>query len=707
MIKVNSLSKKFKIYENTWHRAVEWAAFGRKKLHQEFWALRNVSFEVTRGECLGIIGSNGAGKSTLLKILTRALYPTSGTFEIQGMVLSLLELGTGFNDELTGRQNLYTSVNLLGFPVEYLENRITDIEAFAELGDFFDRPIKLYSTGMYVRLAFSMFVFLQPDVLIIDETLSVGDVFFQQKSFAKIREIIAGGTTCLFVSHDTVALQNLCRQAILLEKGEIAFIGDAREAVSRYHGALYQKRNGAPVEKKKTLTAATPADGLLSPPEILAHNILIPGKNRHGKGGLEIVAVRVTDEDQRDTLQAEMMGTVILYLLIRANEHIVDPSAGIHLFDRMGNLVFAAGTRQLGHVLPELARGDELVVRMALKLPVQPGEYTFSLGASEPLADFNPNVGIIQDRHELLGPLSVIADSGKLMPFYGIARLPMEVEYGRYPKAPAAGEAAFRNIKPGLDALIGRMCFEEAKRCWCGGALQPWTPELDDYLQCGDCGCKTVRFRPTVQSLKEFYAGRYWYEYQRIHDCPPIEARYETDMLDRVPTYLSWIRQRSAAPERILEIGCGAGRLSHELAKAGYNVLATEMDPDIARWVIEKTGLSVLAGDFPPIDQAPYDIIVIIDVMEHVCDPVNFVHEVKARIGPNGRVFLHCPVMDTLEEALALKHLYNPLSHLWMHTTASMNQLWQRVGMKPEKIGELFAMPFYVLTENEKVRDKS
>ena len=210
--------------------------------HQEFWALRDISFEVDQGECLGVIGPNGAGKSTLLKILTHTLYPTSGQYDIQGRVLSLLELGTGFHPELTGRQNLYNSVHLLGFPDGYLQERIGDIEAFAQLGDFFDRPVKIYSSGMYVRLAFSLFAFMRPEVLIIDETLSVGDVFFQQKSFAKMREIIAAGTTCLFVSHDTAAVQNLCRRAIVLDRGEMAFSGDAVEAISRYYATMGRRR---------------------------------------------------------------------------------------------------------------------------------------------------------------------------------------------------------------------------------------------------------------------------------------------------------------------------------------------------------------------------------------------------------------------------------------------------------------------------------
>jgi len=435
MIRVNSLSKKFKLYSNPWGRALEWATLGRKKLHQEFWALKDISFQVDPGECLGIVGPNGAGKSTLLKILTRALYPTSGSFAVEGRILSLLELGTGFNGELTGRQNLYQSAHLLGLPAGYLEERSADIEAFAELGDFFDRPVKLYSTGMYVRLAFSLFVFLQPDVLIIDETLSVGDVFFQQKSFAKMREIIENGTTCLFVSHDTIAIQNLCRRALLLRSGEIAFIGDVKETISRYFGAFG-------VNQRRSLVKMTQADidghqllDISTPDEIKEHNILAKSKNRHGERALEIIAARITDKMGRDTMQVEMLDSLNFHLLIRANADVADPSAGIHLFDRLGNLVFATGAIQLEKKLPDLRAGDELIVKMRLKFNIQAGQYTFSLGVVELLPEQNPNLAVvIHDRHELLGPLLVTADSSRLLPFYGIAQLPMHLEY-YFPKA--------------------------------------------------------------------------------------------------------------------------------------------------------------------------------------------------------------------------------------------------------------------------------
>jgi lipopolysaccharide transport system ATP-binding protein len=427
------ISKKYKIYSNPWHKAMEWVWFGRKQIHKEFWALKDISFNVERGECLGIIGPNGAGKSTLLKILTGALYPTSGRFHIHGRVLSLLELGTGFNPELTGRRNLSNSASLLGFPEDYIERRMEDIREFADLGDFFDRSIKLYSSGMYVRLAFSMFVFMEPDVLIIDEALSVGDIFFQQKCFEKMRDMISRGTTCLFVSHDTAAVQNLCRRAILLRGGQIAFSGDVRETVSRYFGTLGSRNKGNSLTTPRRDRIPRPLQDLMDPKEILTHSILREDTGRHGTKELEILAARVTDQSGRDTLQIDMQARLTFHLLIRANGDVVDPSAGIHLYDRLGNLVFATGFRQQKESLPDLSKGDELIARIELQLNIQPGEYTFSLGVSEPSSDENENIAWLNDRHELLGPIVVVAREEKILPFYGIAQLPIAMDYGYFP----------------------------------------------------------------------------------------------------------------------------------------------------------------------------------------------------------------------------------------------------------------------------------
>jgi len=427
VVKVDNLGKRFKIYHSPWLRALEWVSNGQKVYHWDFWALRNISFELKKGECLGIIGPNGAGKSTLLKILTRSLYPTTGTFRVEGNVLSLLELGTGFNGELTGRQNIFRSSQLLGFPEGYVSERIQEIEEFAEIGEFFDRPIKTYSSGMYVRLAFSMFVFLKPEVLVVDEALSVGDIFFQQKCFAKMREMLSSNTTCLFASHDTAAVQNLCHRAILLNHGEIDFQGLPEEAVSRYYSKIGKRVFGyTPLENREESELDQGSFMLSS--EIIEHNILNSTPSRHGAGGMQIAAVRVLDRHGKDTLVVQMLESLNFYFLLRAKEDIFDPSVGIHLYDRLGNLVFATGTRQLRKRLPNLTPGQELIIKITVTLSVQPGEYTFSLGAGEP-SEEGPNIGYVHDRHEMLGPIVVTADPSDIFPFYGIAQLPTTVSF--------------------------------------------------------------------------------------------------------------------------------------------------------------------------------------------------------------------------------------------------------------------------------------
>ena len=428
VVKVNHLGKRFKIYSNPWARALEWACYGQKAYHRDFWALRNISFELKEGECFGIIGPNGAGKSTLLKILTRSLYPTTGAFQVQGNVLSLLELGTGFHGELTGRQNVYRSSQLLGFPGGYVSERIQEIEAFAELGDFFDRAIKTYSSGMYVRLAFSMFVFLKPEVLVVDEALSVGDIFFQQKCFTKIRELLSSNTTCLFASHDMAAIQHLCDRAILLWHGQIEFMGDPEEAVSRYFATMGKRSDHAKNIEPCQRFDPSGTGGMMAPEEILAHNILANNKRRHGAGGLVIAGARVTDSRGRDTLQISMEEKLCFHVLLRAEDEVANPNVGVDLFDRFGNLVFASGVVNIGHPLHDMSQGDHMVVRIDLTMNVQPGEYSFCLAAAEPSADQCPNVGYVHDRHEMLGPISVNYDPSQLLPFYGMAKLPMEVQ---------------------------------------------------------------------------------------------------------------------------------------------------------------------------------------------------------------------------------------------------------------------------------------
>jgi ABC-type polysaccharide/polyol phosphate transport system ATPase subunit len=243
-IEVRDLSKRFRIYAKPWDRAVHWATFGALKKPEEFWALRGVSVSVPSGRCMGIVGANGSGKSTLLKIVTGSLYPTSGSVRVRGRVLSLLELGTGMNPLLTGRENVEHMGKLLLFPAGEVAKRMGEIEAFAELGEFFDRPVRLYSSGMTARLSFSMFACMRPEVLIVDEVLSVGDAEFQGKCAARVRAMVGEGSTILFVSHDLAMVKSLCHGAVWLDHGRVGAEGEAGEVVEKYLAALTGGRGG-------------------------------------------------------------------------------------------------------------------------------------------------------------------------------------------------------------------------------------------------------------------------------------------------------------------------------------------------------------------------------------------------------------------------------------------------------------------------------
>ncbi|MCH8271447.1 MAG: ABC transporter ATP-binding protein [Planctomycetes bacterium] len=422
----DSLAKCFHIYRRPADRLVEWATAGRTTRHTDFWALQDVSFSVAPGRCLGVIGENGSGKTTLIKLLAGTLYPTRGTCAVRGRTLSLMELGTGLNPQLTGRQNVQNMSRLLGLGPTHARERMAHIESFAQLGDFFDRPTALYSAGMRLRLTFSTFAAFEPDVLIIDEALSVGDVFFQQRCAARIRELLARGTTLVLVTHDMAAVQNLCDTVLLLRRGRPAFLGEPEEAVSRYLSG----RNGAPCVQPHISPAGTQPCTHID--EIIAHDVIGDrGRHRHGHGGLRILAARVTSSAGRDTLAFAVGHSALITVVIEAMRPVAQPRAGIRIFDRLGNHVFGAGTAQVGPPLPPLKTGQRAIVRFEITLDLRPGPYTFGLGASEPPAktDTDPNGALFHDSIDLLGPIQVRPPDDHRLAFFGLARLPMRVSH--------------------------------------------------------------------------------------------------------------------------------------------------------------------------------------------------------------------------------------------------------------------------------------
>lgn len=237
-IRAEKISKSYRIYRNSADRLKELITFGQRSFHEEFRALNDISLTIRKGERLGIIGVNGSGKSTLLQIIAGVLQPSSGIIERTGTVASLLELGAGFNPEFTGRSNVYMNGAIMGYSQKEMERRMPEIEAFAEIGEFIDQPVKTYSSGMYVRLAFAAAIHVDPDILIVDEALAVGDAKFQAKCYQRIKSLMNRGLTLLFVSHDTHVVRELCTQAIVLSHGHVVEQGDTVKATDYYHTSL-------------------------------------------------------------------------------------------------------------------------------------------------------------------------------------------------------------------------------------------------------------------------------------------------------------------------------------------------------------------------------------------------------------------------------------------------------------------------------------
>ncbi len=242
VLKVQNVGKSFRTYSSGWDRILGWFNVPIKHL-EELWVLRHINFEIHAGETLGIIGQNGAGKSTLLKMITGTLRPTEGQIQVNGRIAAILELGMGFNPEFTGRQNVYHTASLMGFSFEEVNAVIHEVEAFAEIGDYFDSPLRTYSSGMQMRVAFAVATMYRPEILIVDEALSVGDAYFQHKSFDRIRKFQELGTTLLIVSHDREAIQSLCSRALLLESGTIIKDGPPEEIFDFYNAIIAEKEN--------------------------------------------------------------------------------------------------------------------------------------------------------------------------------------------------------------------------------------------------------------------------------------------------------------------------------------------------------------------------------------------------------------------------------------------------------------------------------
>jgi len=329
---------------------------GSSPKHTDFWALRDISFEVAKGETLSLVGPNGCGKSTLLQIVCGILQPTTGRVVTRGRIAALLELGAGFNPEFSGRENVYINGEILGLSRAEIDAAMPSIEAFAEIGEFIERPVKEYSSGMYVRLAFSTAIHVDPDILIVDEALAVGDAVFANRCVRKFEELRERKVTVLFVSHDLGLVKQLSDRAILLLHGRIEAEGSPNDVINRYIGLVLERRQSAARKEDR-----------------------VRGSFRHGDGSSEIVAVQILNAEGREVASVASGEPVTVRVRSRFHQAVSDPMVGILLRTRIGMDVYGTNTRIERMPLGDFQSGDELEVDFHIECWLTPQSYTLTV----------------------------------------------------------------------------------------------------------------------------------------------------------------------------------------------------------------------------------------------------------------------------------------------------------------------------------------
>ncbi|MFK3740089.1 ABC transporter ATP-binding protein [Massilia sp. TN1-12] len=358
-IVVSNLGKAYRQYPTRWSRLAEWILPGNRPRHKLKWVLRDIGFSVEPGEAVGLIGINGAGKSTLLKLITGTTQPTTGGVHMEGRVAALLELGMGFHPDFTGRQNVFMAGQLLGMSVDEIQQLMPEIEAFAEIGDYMDQPVRVYSSGMQMRVAFSIATARRPDILIVDEALSVGDAYFQHKSFDRIRSFRRHGTTLLLVSHDKQAIQTLCDRALLLDGGRLAKEGPPEEIMDYYNAMIAEREN-----------------------ETVRLNATPEGKVQtvSGTGEATVADIALLDQDGQRVEVVDVGSEVTLEVKVAAKARIPRMVLGYMIKDRLGQPMYGTNTHLKELPLDDVEAGEEITYRF--RFPMNLGAGTYSVATA-------------------------------------------------------------------------------------------------------------------------------------------------------------------------------------------------------------------------------------------------------------------------------------------------------------------------------------
>lgn len=434
MITVSNISKKFKIFKSPRDRVKESLSITRKQYHKEFWALRNVSFNVPEGCTMGIMGVNGSGKSTLLKIICGYLEATSGSVMSRGRIASILELGTGFSRDFTGKENVILYGGLMGLSRKRILEKLPMVEAFADIGEFFERPLRIYSSGMFTRLAFACTVHMEPKILIIDEALAVGDIDFQLKCMDRIKKLQNEGTTILLVSHSIGAVKSLCREAILLNNGKKVKEGSAEEVANYYHGLLAkreQEKIKKEADRKKKVVSLPKADPVAEPKaepkaETKADpKAEPPAANDVGTGEVRIEQVSIKDLKGNFLKSVEFNQEVCISSTFRALAPCRPAVFGCLVRDSYGLDLLGTNTAVEGLTLPKLEAGETCTINYRLRLPLLNGRYSITVAVGHDPAkpifyDWQDNICVF----EMLPPVERKVVGCKV-------HLPIEIEINK------------------------------------------------------------------------------------------------------------------------------------------------------------------------------------------------------------------------------------------------------------------------------------
>jgi len=392
-IKVEGLSKVYKLYDKPIDRMKESLHPLRKRYHRDFFALNDISVEIEKGETIGIIGKNGSGKSTLLKILTGVLTPTSGKVEVNGRVSALLELGAGFNPEFTGLENVYFNGSIMGYSREQIDAKIDDILSFADIGDFINQPVKMYSSGMFVRLAFSVATQVDPDILIVDEALSVGDMFFQAKCMTRMNKLITNeGVTLFFVSHSLSAVKSLCKKGILLNEGLLTKIGTSDEVAEKYFAMSVSSRQETIQVDDNLVTLQDNQRDLsiyLNSTESFLKKSTF-GRIQNGKA--DFVNVVLLDENGLELPVVKYGQKVTLRMVVKFNDDILEVGCGYHIRDGNGVDVIYGGSSIENKRLKNVKAGEFYVYDWSFTLQLMHGLYSVAAVCSIPINVENSEV---------------------------------------------------------------------------------------------------------------------------------------------------------------------------------------------------------------------------------------------------------------------------------------------------------------------------